>query len=370
MKWSWQIGKIAGIDLKIHLTFVFLLVWVGFSAVLSGGDLTAAAGDILFILALFLCVVLHEFGHALMAKRFDVATEDITLLPIGGVARLERMPEDPKEELLVAAAGPAVNVVIGAALLGGLVLTGFFNQPLSSDLLLNNFWMRLLTANATLVIFNLIPAFPMDGGRVLRALLASRMPYARATQTAANIGRGVAVLMGIAGFFLNPWLILTALFVWSGAGAEARSVALKVKVKGLRVRDALVSQFYSVEANQPLGAVFQLSMTTGQQTIPVTSNGHFLGFIRREDLLNALNRLGDRAPAYAAIGVEPEALHPEEPLASALGKFTRSRVLPVIEAGRLIGLITPDSIQARLWLRQRENRVQGDRPSGESMPPA
>ncbi len=368
MKGSWYIGKIAGIDLKIHLTFVFLLIWVGFSAFLSGGDLAAAAGDILFILALFLCVVLHELGHALMAKRFDVETEDITLLPIGGVARLARMPEEPKEEFLVAAAGPAVNLVIGLLLLGGMLLSGFFNQLLTADLLVNNFWMRLLTANFTLVLFNLIPAFPMDGGRVLRALLASRMPYVRATRTAANVGRVFAVLMGIAGFFLNPWLVLTALFVWSGAGAEARSVELKAGVKGLRVRDAMISQFHQVEANESLGAVFQLSMATGQQNIPVMSNGHFLGFIRRGDLLNALNRLSDRAPAYAAIGVEPAGLDPEAALSTVLEKFAASRILPVIEDRALIGLVTPESVQQRLWLRQRAGGRDNQRPSEESIP--
>jgi Zn-dependent protease len=370
MKWSWHIGKIAGIDLKIHLTFIFLLVWVGFSAFLSGGDLAAAAGDILFILALFLCVVLHELGHALMAKRFDVETEDITLLPIGGVARLARMPEEPKEEFLVAAAGPAVNLVIGFLLLGGMLVSGFFNQPLFADLLVSNFWMRLLTANFTLVLFNLIPAFPMDGGRVLRALLASRMPYVRATRTAANVGRVFAVLMGIAGFFINPWLVLTALFVWSGAGAEARSVALKAGVKGLTVRDAMISKFYQVEANQSLGSVFQLSMATGQNNIPVMSNGHFLGLIRREDLLNALNRLGDRAPAYAAIGVEPEGLDPDAPLGTALEKFAISRILPVIEDRALIGLVTPESVQQRLWLQQRPGGMDNQRPPEESIPRA
>jgi hypothetical protein len=263
-----------------------------------------------------------------------------------------------------------VNLVIGFLLLGGMLVSGFFNQPLFADLLVSNFWMRLLTANFTLVLFNLIPAFPMDGGRVLRALLASRMPYVRATRTAANVGRVFAVLMGIAGFFINPWLVLTALFVWSGAGAEARSVALKAGVKGLTVRDAMISKFYQVEANQSLGSVFQLSMATGQNNIPVMSNGHFLGLIRREDLLNALNRLGDRAPAYAAIGVEPEGLDPDAPLGTALEKFAISRILPVIEDRALIGLVTPESVQQRLWLQQRPGGMDNQRPPEESIPRA
>lgn len=353
MNKSWNLGQVFGIDLKIHPTFIILLIWVGFSTLLSGGSLTAMLNDLLFILALFVCVVLHELGHALMAKRFDISTDDITLLPIGGVARLERMPEDPKQELLVAGAGPAVNVVISGIIIGGLLLTGSFTNPLDLSAFLDNFWLQLLAANILLVVFNLIPAFPMDGGRVFRALLSSKMDHVKATRIAANVGRGFAVLMGIAGFFYNPWLILTAIFVWSGAGAEAHSVEVKAGVKGLVARDAMISQFYQVEANQPLAAVFQLSMETGQHNIPVTSNDHFLGIIRRADLLNALNRLGNRSPAYAAMGVETEGIKPETPLSSVLTKFTNSQVLPVLEERKLIGLITPESIKQRMWLNQR-----------------
>lgn len=355
MNGSWHIGRIAGIDLKIHPTFLFLLIWVGFSSVLSGGSIGMMASELIFILALFLSVVLHELGHALMAKRFKISTTDITLLPIGGIARLERMPEDPKEELWVAAAGPAVNIVISAILFAGLFLTGVFSQPLNSLLQLNNFWLRLFTANLTLVVFNLIPAFPMDGGRVLRAFLALRMDHVKATQIAANIGRGLALIMGIYGIFTNPWLAMIAVFVWTGAGTEAKSVALKANLSGLVVRDALISQFYQVEANQPLSDVFQLLMKTGQQFVPVTSNGRFLGIIQRNDLVKALERLGDRAPAYAAIGVELQGLHPEMPLSEVLEKFSVSRIQPVIENDQLIGLVTPESVQQCMWLHQRMN---------------
>ncbi len=353
MKKSWNIGKLFGIDVKIHPTFIFLLVWIGFSSLMTGGSLPDMVGDLLFISALFVCVLLHEVGHALMAKRFDISTGDITLLPIGGIARLERIPEDPKQELLVAGAGPAVNLLISAVIVAGLFFTGFFANPLNLSAITENFWLQLLSANLLLVIFNLIPAFPMDGGRVFRAILASKMDHVKATRIAANVGRGFAILMGIAGFFYNPWLILTAIFVWSGAGAEARSVEVQAGVKGLVARDAMISQFYQVEANQPLSGVFQLSMETGQHNMPVTSNGHFLGIIRRADLLNAINRLGNRSPAYAAIGVEPKSVHPETPLKAVLAEFTSSQVLPVIEDRQLIGLITPESIKQRMWLNQR-----------------
>lgn len=365
MKWSWNIGRIAGIDIKIHLTFFFILIWFGFSAYMSGGSIVAAMTNVLLIVVLFMCVVLHELGHALTARMFGIATKDITLLPIGGVARLESMPEDPKEELLVAAAGPAVNFVISVGLFTGLLFSGFFNQPFNIAVMLNNFWLQLLIANITLVLFNLIPAFPMDGGRILRSLLALGMDHLKATRIAANIGRGLAILMGIAGFFYNPWLILTAIFVWSGAGAEAQAVEMKAGLKGLVVRDALVSHFYQVEANQPLSDVFQLAMSTGQYHIPVLSNGNFLGIIRRGDLLKAMERLGSRAPAYTAIGSESEGLDPESPLRDVLPKFATNRVLPVLDGRQLIGLVTPDSVQQRMWLNQRMNGTK-PRATGQS----
>jgi len=369
MKGSWQIGRIFGIDLKIHFTFPFLLAWVAISTVMAGGEAFTVLAEVGVILVLFLFVILHEFGHALMARRFGIATTDITVLPIGGLARLEKMPEDPREEFLVAIAGPAVNVLIGGLLFAGLLITGFFAQPLNITAVVDNIWLQLLTANIVLVLFNLIPAFPMDGGRVLRAILASRMDSVKATQIAANVGRGFAVVMGIAGIFFNPFLILTALFVWSGAGAEAKAVEVKAGLKGLVVRDALISQFYQVDANQPLAGVFQLSMETGQHNLPVTSNGRFLGLIRRSDLLKAIERLGGRAPAYAAIGLEPQGLDPEMPLSDILEKFGTSRVYPVIENGQLIGLITAESVQQRMWLNQRMGTA-GPNPPEETVNPA
>ncbi len=366
MKWSWNLGKIAGVELKIHITFVFLVIWIGFSTLLSGGTTNAALFEILFVLALFLCVVLHEFGHALAAKSFGIPTRDITLLPIGGVARLETMPEDPKEELIVAAAGPAVNVAIAGLLFVGLIFAGSLSLPFDISNLMNNFWLRLLVVNITLVAFNLIPAFPMDGGRVLRSLLASQMDYVKATKIAANVGRGLAMVMGIAGFLLNPFLILTAIFVWSGAGSEAQAVEIKAGLKGLTVRDALITQFSQVDANQALGNVYQLMLSTGQSTTPVVSNGAFLGIVRRVDLMKALERLGDRAPAYAAIGDEPGGISLEQPLADVLPKLNGSRVLPVLEGRTLVGLVTPESIQQCLWLNKHQNKV-GPQPPGENV---
>jgi Zn-dependent protease len=226
MKLSWRIGRIAGIGIYVHATYLLVLMWVAVQEYAFGTRAVASA--MLYILSLFAIVVLHELGHALTARRFGVQTRYIILLPIGGVAGLERMPRNPRQELLVAIAGPAVNVALAILLfiivrLGGpLPATDVFAfEALTS---LREFLFQMVFVNVVLALFNLIPAFPMDGGRVLRALLAMRMSsYARATGIAAHIGRALALLLGAAGLYelRNPFWLLITLFVWMSAGSEA-----------------------------------------------------------------------------------------------------------------------------------------------------
>jgi len=228
MKGAWQIGRVAGIVVQVHWTFLLLVGWVVLVHTRDGGGPADALRGVVLTLAVFLCVVLHEFGHALTARRFGIGTRDITLLPIGGVARLVRMPDDPRQELLVAGAGPAVNVAIAVLLLGILLLTGRYVPMTQAARVGAHFLDQLLLINIVLVVFNLLPAFPMDGGRVLRALLALRWPYVQATRWAATAGQTVAVALGFAGVALaSPFLVLIALFVFSGARAEARVVEMR-----------------------------------------------------------------------------------------------------------------------------------------------
>ncbi|MCI0746267.1 MAG: site-2 protease family protein [Verrucomicrobia subdivision 3 bacterium] len=228
MRWSLKLGKIAGTELYLHWTFLILLGVVFFNGLDKGTGIPAAAQQVLFVVALFTCIVLHEFGHAFAARRYGIETRDITLLPIGGVARLERMPREPRHELWVALAGPLVNVVIAAALYVILVVAsiGRFAPILS----ISGFLTTLLWLNVFLVAFNLLPAFPMDGGRVLRAMLARRLEYVRATRIAARIGQGMAVLFIIAGFVAlqrgNPMLMLIGVFIFIGARNEAHIVEI------------------------------------------------------------------------------------------------------------------------------------------------
>ena len=209
MRWSWKIGRLVGIDLYVHATFFLLILWVAIVYWVGGRSLAAVVNGVVFILVLFACVVAHEFGHALTARRYGIPTRDITLLPIGGISRLERMPDKPWEEFWVAVSGPAVNVALAIVLYAWILISHGWIPVTKLGIANGPFVERILMANLFLAVFNLLPAFPMDGGRVLRALLATRMDYPRATRTAAGIGQALALVFGLLGFGATarerPW---------------------------------------------------------------------------------------------------------------------------------------------------------------------
>ena len=269
MRWSWKLGKIAGIDLYIHATFLLIVGWVALSHWMQGQTLAATITGVAFVLALFGCVILHELGHALAARRYNIKTRDITLLPIGGLARLERMPEDPKQELWVALAGPAVNVVIAAALFLWLASTNSLVPVERLSVGAGSFLERLMVVNLFLVVFNMLPAFPMDGGRVVRALLATRLEYTRATSIAASLGQGMALLFGFVGLFINPFLVFIAVFVWIGAAQEASVVQMKTSLGGIPVSRAMVTDFRALDENATLSDAMRAILAGSQQDFPV-----------------------------------------------------------------------------------------------------
>jgi len=215
-----KLGRLAGIGVYVHWSFWILPVWILLSTVSNGSGWAAGLSAVIFVFAIFGCVVLHELGHALMARHYRIGTRDITLYPIGGVASLERMPTRPSQELAIALAGPAINVAIAVALFAGALLTGPGNLAPVGDLIGGPFLSNLMWVNVALAVFNLLPAFPMDGGRVLRAFLAMQMPYVKATTTAARVGQVVAILLGILGLFSGGTLVLVAVFVFLAAQAE------------------------------------------------------------------------------------------------------------------------------------------------------
>lgn len=353
MKWSIKIGRLLGIDVFIHVTFLLLLVFIGLVYGMSAGSLSAALTGVLFFVLLFLCVLLHEFGHALTARRYGIPTKDITLLPIGGVARLERMPEKPAQEFWVALAGPAVNVVIALLLAIWMRATGHLSadNPLAPQA--GGLAGKLLTANLFLVLFNLLPAFPMDGGRVLRALLAMRMPYARATAIAAGIGQAMAMLFGLAGLFGQPMLLFIALFVWIGAAEEAASTEMKSTLHGFFVRDAMQTEFHVLSPRDTLGEAVRLLLSGSQHDFPVVENGRPVGLLLRSDLVTGLRERGDLALVDDVMLRDLESADPAEPLETAFQRVKpeRGAAIPVLEQGRLVGLLTAENVGEFVMVR-------------------
>jgi Zn-dependent protease/CBS domain-containing protein len=346
MKWSIRLGKLAGIDVYLHFTFLLLLAFLGFTYWRATQDVGSSLQGMAFILSLFGCVVLHELGHALMARRYGIRTRDITLLPIGGVARLERMPEQPMQEFWVAVAGPAVNLVIAAVLFVGLAVTGGLSQSEEVTFTGGSFWQRLMAVNLLLVAFNLLPAFPMDGGRVLRALLSTRLGRRRATAIAANVGQGMAILFVGFGFFYNPFLIFIGIFVYLGAQAEAGSVEMQSALAGLRVRDAMMTRFRTLARQDSLAKAVQELLAGSQQDFPVLEDDRPVGMLRRNDLVKALSEGRGEGPVAEAMCPDCETVEEGAPLKGVVETMhaRQCSTMPVVADGRLVGLLTLENI--------------------------
>jgi Zn-dependent protease len=312
----------------------------------QGQSIAAALAGVIFILAVFFCVVLHEFGHALTARRYGIQTRDITLLPIGGVARLERMPTDPLQELWVALAGPAVNVVIAAVLFVWLKLSASFEPMQMLTLTTGPFLERILAVNLFLVAFNMIPAFPMDGGRVLRAILATRKDYVRATQIAASIGQGIAVFFGIVGLFYNPLLLFIALFVWIGAAQEAGLAQIQSAIGGIPVQQAMLTDFRTLNKNDSLDRAIELTLAGSQKDFPVVDNGRIEGILTQTDLLKALSAQDRRQLVNSAMQRNFVTVESLEMLETAFAKLKdcNCHTIAVTLNTELVGLVTMDNL--------------------------
>ncbi len=353
MKWSWKIGTFAGIGVYIHATFLLLMGWIAFSHWMRHQSLLPTLTGIAFILAVFLCVVLHEYGHALTARRFGIGTKDITLLPIGGLARLERMPDKPNQELWVALAGPAVNMALAAVLGLYLLVSGHFEPVNQIGVTHGDFLERLLFANLFLVGFNLIPAIPMDGGRVLRALLAKRMEHARATRIAAWLGQALAFVFGFVGLFTNPFLVFIALFVWIGAAQEALTAETKSALGSASVRDAMITNFDTLSPNDKLSRAVKLVLDGWQQDFPVVEQGRITGILLRADMIATLAAGQTGAVVQTAMRKDFPVVSPDEGLQSAFMRLheTEAAMLPIVEQGRLVGLITRENISEYMMVQ-------------------
>ncbi|MGH9406675.1 MAG: site-2 protease family protein [Terriglobia bacterium] len=369
MKWSWKIGRLAGINVYMHATFLLLILFVLFVNYSDHLSAAASVADIVLVLIIFVCIVLHELGHALMARRFGVQTRDIVLLPIGGVARLERMPEKPSEELLVAIAGPLVNVVIAGALLAALLAAGA--RPQWSDFLtISGGWIeQLMVVNVWLLGFNLLPAFPMDGGRILRAILATRLDYTRATKVAARVGQGMAVVFALAAIPTSDvWLLFIALFVWMGAGAEASATASHASLNGVPVRQVMLTEFRTVGPDDTLEHASSGALGGWQQDFPVVFGDRVLGVLTREGLSRGLSEHGPEARVRDAMKRDFPVADPQDLLEHALAllRACRCRSIPVEHDGRLVGILSADHIARYLTLTSAVRAKNRNGHSGNS----
>jgi len=356
MRWAWKIGKLAGIDVYMHATFLLLVGFIVLVNWMQSHNLAQVIFGVSFVLMIFGCVVLHELGHALTARHYGIRTRDIVLLPIGGVARLERMPEDPNQELLVALAGPAVNFVIAGSLFLALGLTGHWPTLRQAETIGwtgHDFLPSLVAVNVWLAIFNLIPAFPMDGGRVLRALLAKRMDYTDATHAAAHVGQAIAFVFGFLGLFLDPFLLFIALFVWIGASSEAGMVQMHTSLSGIPVQRAMLSDFHSLQPDETLDQAVQHILSGWQQDFPVVFGDHVLGLLTREDLIRAIAQGGTGLRVRDAMRRDVQAVDSHDMLERAIQVLRQSgcRSLPVEHHGGLVGMLTLENVGEFLMIR-------------------
>ena len=364
MKWSFKIATVAGTEVRIHITFFILLVFVAMQGMAGGHGLNGAYDAVLFVSAAFVCVLLHEFGHVFAASGYGIRTPDITLLPIGGVARLERMPTKPVQELVVAICGPLVNVAIASAIFL-FVGIGFVASPEYHFEQSGRFWEKLMAWNIMMVVFNMIPAFPMDGGRVLRAFLAMLMDYGRATRLAATVGQGIALVTALWMLMsgnVSPLLLLIAFFIFMAAGQEAASVTQREATNGLRVRDAMLTDFRVLPPDATLRDAVDLLLSGSQHDFPMMNEGgDLLGMLTRQRLISGLSEYGPGHSAQAVIEPCEVSVTALTGLSEALDQLGASAcpALPVIDAisGRLVGLLTAENVGELMMIKAALKRA-------------
>ena len=359
MSASLKVGRFAGIKVQIHWTFWLLFVFVGFMVVSNNGSLVDVGWHFLFVFALFFCVVLHEFGHALTARRFDVGTRSITLLPIGGLASLNEMPDNPKQEFLIAIAGPIVNVIIAVLLYPFVPLESYLGQDPEvlqeqlSSINSGNFLFFLFFVNVALVLFNMLPAFPMDGGRVFRALLSMKLGRVRATSIASSVGKFLAFLFFIYGLFYSVILAVIAVFIYFGAHSENITVQQLGLLEGNKVRDAMITKFSILKPDSTLSDAVDKILDTTEQNFIVASNGDIKGILYMDDLARALKQGGKDIPVKEVMDTSFETLEADKPLKDGYRNIQRGgkNFFPVVENGDIVGVVDMNNINEFLTLR-------------------
>jgi len=340
------VAVIAGIPIRVHVTLALLLAWIAISYSAGGLGPAATLLGVLLVVAVFAIIAMHELAHALVARRFGVRTREILLLPIGGMASLEHLPERPSHELAIALVGPLVNLVLAAILWLGITLAGGEIDVRAAGSAGEAFATQLLWINVALAVFNLIPAFPMDGGRALRALLAMRLGRERATAISAGLGKMFAVGLAVFGLLFNPWLVLIAAVVWFGAGREAEVVRLRAAITDVPASAAMNRRFDTVTPDESLGDAARLFVETGQGQIPIVDHGEAIGVLTRTDVADGIARGGAAGPVGSAPHHEAITVAPGEPLDRVFDRLVRSpdAIAVVVDRGAPVGIITAEQL--------------------------
>jgi Zn-dependent protease len=343
--WSFRVGTLFGIPIRLHVTFLILLAVFFVSEARSQGA-PGGLRSLVFMILLFGCVLLHELGHSLVARRYGVAINSITLYPFGGIASLSEIPREPGREIRIAVAGPLVNFALAAAIvLGAGILhpagTMALVHPTGADLL-----RSLFTANLLLGLFNLIPAYPMDGGRILRGILATRTDYRTATRWAADIGKVFGMLFVAVGLFLDWWLAILGVFVFIGATSEEQSALLQSTLDALRVQDLMITDFQAVSPAETLHDVLSRTFHSFQDDFPVIRDGEFLGVLTRSRMLEALREAGPHQYVQGILQRVEERVAPADRLKDVMRRMHAGGVslLPVMDGERLVGIVTMGGI--------------------------
>jgi Zn-dependent protease/CBS domain-containing protein len=362
MLWSFPIGRLAGTTVRVHIAFLLLLAWIWLDSYMSIG-LGAASRTLVFVIFVFGCVVAHEFGHVFAARLFGVATPDITLYPFGGIARLNTMPQEPWREFLISAAGPAVNLVIVIALMLFADATlNFYDVSLLTGESDGFLATKLATANMILALFNLIPAFPMDGGRLLRAALATRFDFERATRIATRAGHIIALGLAVVGLFSNPMLIVIAIFISFAGSAEMQATTVRAFSSEMPVTSAMVTEYSTLQVDSTVSDAVGVILRTSQKFIPVLDRaGRFAGGIEIADILRALQEdVSEQKPVADYMRIDIPTLRREAMLDEAFRMLQEKMVSAIAVVGvdsRLNGLVTLETLGEMLMLHDASARV-------------
>jgi Zn-dependent protease/predicted transcriptional regulator len=345
MKWSFEVTRLFGIPLRIHVTFLLLLLFVAMAGGRAGADASPLYG-VVTVLFVFACVVVHELAHSLMAMRYGVNVRAIVLLPIGGVSQMEEMPEDPRQEIKVSVVGPLVSLVLAGvfyilASLAGQSLSGARFSIFGPQLLANLFWINLI-----LGLFNILPAFPMDGGRVLRGILATRMQHLRATKIAVDIGQAVAILMFFFGIFYNWWVALIAIFIYLGAEGEEHATMIRAALRNVPVSRAMLTSVETVKPTDSLGGVVEKACHSLQADFPVVEDENVVGVLPKEVIFSAIREKSRETTVSEIMKTEFVSSTGNETLDHIFQKMQGQGVslVPILDQGKLIGMINLEQI--------------------------